>query len=407
MLRRARLIELDTPPTAVPEADLHKAREISKMLGDLPLALAQAGAYIEKTRCGLMGYIERYQVRRTKLLQDDSGLTADHPEPIATTWSLSFDKLEPIAADLLRLCAFLHPDAIPEEFITEGAVELGPALQSIGENIFALDDAIVELLRYSLVRRNQDEKTLTVHRLVQAVLRDGMQEETQRQWAERAVRAINRVFPEFSFAVQEQCKRYVSHVQTCSEWITQWQMIFPEAAQLLGKAGHYLCERAQYKEAELLLDQALQLYERMGETQLLNVAHILNLQAELYRHQSKYTQALPLYKRALTIREQLLDPMHPDVATSLNNLARPYHHQAKYQEAEQLYLRALKIREQALEAKHADLAHSLNDLAVLYRTLGKYEQAKELCQRALDIRERVLGPDHPDTANSLNNSTKL
>jgi len=401
LLRRALLIELDTPLTEVSELDLHKAREISEMLGDLPLALAQAGAYIEKTRCGLAGYIERYRVRRTKLLQDNSGLSDDHPEPVATTWSLSFDKLGPASGDLLRLCAFLHPDAIPEEIITEGAVELGPALQSIGEDIFALDDAIVELLRYSLVRRNQDEKTLTVHRLVQAVLKDAMQEDTQHKWEERAIRATNRVFPEFSFTVQERCKRYVSHVQTCAEWITQWQMIFPEAVQLLGKAGHYLYERGQYKEAEPLLDQVLRLYERMGETQLLNVAYTLNLLAELYRHQGKYTQALPLYKRALAIREQLLDPMHSDVATSLNNLARPYHHQAEYQEAEQLYLRALKIRQQLFEAEHADLAHSLNDLARLYKDQGKYEQAKELCQRALEIRERVLGPDHPDTATSL------
>ena len=43
---------------------------------------------------------------------------------VATTWSLSFERVRremPCAADLLRLCAFLAPDAIPEEIITEGA----------------------------------------------------------------------------------------------------------------------------------------------------------------------------------------------------------------------------------------------------------------------------------------------
>src|SRR5579864_1231813 len=112
-------------------------------MGDLPLALAQAGAYIERTRCGLAGYLDRYQKKRAILLKERSGLASDHPEPVATTWSLTFERVEqtnPIAADLLRLCTFLHPDAIPEEILSDGTQALTPVLQSVADDMLALDE---------------------------------------------------------------------------------------------------------------------------------------------------------------------------------------------------------------------------------------------------------------------------
>ena len=51
--------------------------------------------------------------------------------------------------ELLRFLAFLHPDTIPEEIITEGASELGAILQPIANNPFSLNAVIRELLRYS------------------------------------------------------------------------------------------------------------------------------------------------------------------------------------------------------------------------------------------------------------------
>src|SRR5207245_650497 len=126
-------------------------------------------------------------------------LPTDHPEPVATTWSMAFQKVEeahPAAAELLRLCAFLDPDAIPEELLTEGASELGAVLASVVTDPFKLNEAIEVLRRYSLIRRNAATKVLTMHRLVQAVLKDGMEKRTQKRWAERVIRAVNEAFPD-------------------------------------------------------------------------------------------------------------------------------------------------------------------------------------------------------------------
>src|SRR5690349_6416123 len=67
---------------------------------------------------------------------------------------------------------------------------LGPLLQTTARDRMALNKAIATLSSYSLICRDATQKTLSIHRLVQAVLRDVMDEQNQRQWAKRTVYAI-------------------------------------------------------------------------------------------------------------------------------------------------------------------------------------------------------------------------
>jgi hypothetical protein len=110
LLRRAGLLTPEATLEVAMPADIALAEEISAELGGLPLALDQAGAYLEETHCGLSAYQSLYRSRRAEMHKERGGLVSDHPEPVATTWSLSFEKVEqqnPAAAELLRLCAFL------------------------------------------------------------------------------------------------------------------------------------------------------------------------------------------------------------------------------------------------------------------------------------------------------------
>jgi len=212
LLRRAGISVPDILTDETPDPDRAKAAEIVRELGALPLAIDQAGAYIEETRCGLSGYLTLYRTQRARLLKQRGGVVAYHPEPVAATWSLSFRKIEqasPVAAEMLRLCAFLAPDAIPEEIFTEGGSELGRSLQVVGADPFEFNAAIGELLKYSLVRRDPQTSTFTIHRLVQTVIKDSMDGVLQRQWAERTVKVLAHVFPELILI-------HCHHVNACS-----------------------------------------------------------------------------------------------------------------------------------------------------------------------------------------------
>ncbi|HEY5006203.1 MAG TPA: NB-ARC domain-containing protein, partial [Ktedonobacteraceae bacterium] len=107
LLRRAKILTLDAPLKSAPETDLATARTIAKAMDGLPLALDQAGAYIEETGCNLPDYLQLYLKQPTDLLQERGERKDYHPDLVAKTWALSFEKVQqanPAAADLLRFC---------------------------------------------------------------------------------------------------------------------------------------------------------------------------------------------------------------------------------------------------------------------------------------------------------------
>jgi tetratricopeptide (TPR) repeat protein len=299
LLRRARVLAPGGTLDQASAADRAAAGALAREMDGLPLALDQAGAYIEETQSRLSVYLDQYRQHQVRFLQRRGGSGTEHPDPVAKTWSLSFEKVEqldPLAADLLRFCSFLAPDAIPEQLILDGASELGPRLQPIAADPSLLDEAIGTLLRYSLVKRKPDEQTIVVHRLVQAILKSSMDAATRQAWAESTVRALNRAFPDVSdYRNWPQCQQYLPHAQACALLIDQWQLAFPEAGRLLNNVGYYLKQRAQYAEAEVLYERAIAIGEKMLGAEHPNLATMLNNLANLYRAQGKYGEAEPLF----------------------------------------------------------------------------------------------------------------
>ena len=315
LLRRASLMAPDAILEHVSPKPRDLAIQVSQELGGLPLALDQAGAYLEATGTPLAAYQQIYQQHRTALLAQRRAQGADHPEPVASTWSLSFARVEamnPAAADLLRLCAYLAPDAIAEEILTQGAEHLGPVLEPVASDAFLLGQAIEALRAYSLVGRDPGLQTLSVHRLVQAVVRDALDAADRQRWVERAIRAVHATLPPVEHARWPEWERLLAHAQTCAAWMESQELHLQEAAEVLQQTGWYLTERARYSEAEPLLERAYQMSEQKQGAEHLDTARDALTLAYLYRAQGKYEQAEPLYLRALAIYEQQLGPMHPN-----------------------------------------------------------------------------------------------
>ncbi len=411
LLRRAKLLAPDLSLEHATEEQLAGAEAIVIAMDFLPLALDQAGAYIEEVGCSLVAYLEIYHTHRVKMLQRRGHMHSDHPEPVATTWSLNFQQIEqmnPAAAELLRLCAYLSPDSIPEELLSEGSAALSLVLQRATEDAFALNEAIEELRRFSLIQRDPEARSLRIHRLVQAVLIDAMEDEERRQWGERAVRTTSLVFPQtVEMTTWPRCRRFLSQAQTCVLLIQDNALMFVEAASLLVRTASYLFDYALYEQAEPLYQQALHIWEQTLGPEHPEVAHTFYRLGRLYENQGRYEQAEPLFLRALHIQELASEPDNSEVARSLSGLAILYSKQGKYEQAEPFYLRAVRIQERTLGSEHVDVAYSLNGLASLYNQQGNYEKAEVLYQRALRIRERALGSDHADVAPTLYNLARL
>jgi tetratricopeptide (TPR) repeat protein len=282
-------------------------------------------------------------------------------------------------------------------------------LEPLASNALALNDALFELSKYSLLRRDPNARCLEIHRLVQAVLKEAIDEPTQRVWAERAVRAVARCFPfpDIEFSTWGFCEKLMPQADACAELIKQWGFEFLEASQLLNQADFYLYKRGRYTEGESRYKHALTVREKSLGVEHPYVAVTLNGIAELYRAQGHYAKAEPLFQRSLAILEKALGPDNVNLAATLNNLALLLVDQGQYAKAEPLYGRALAIRVKALGPEHPYVATSLNNLALLYNYQGQYDKAESLYRRSLAIYENAPGTNPFHLGNILCNLAGL
>lgn len=403
LLRRAKCIAADALLNAASEADQEIAKKIVEQLGGLPLALDQAGAYIEETECGLAVYLELYSIHVLELLRH-RGIALNHPNPVTRTWALSFEKIEnvsPAAVELLRLCAFLHPDGIPEEIFIKAASGPEPILNMVGLDALAVNNAISEILKYSLLRRIPKNNSIKIHRLVQVVLKKEMEEATQRLWSERAVRAVNRCFPEVEFDKWPDCQRLLSNAEICTKLIIKWKFNFIESVKLLNKTATYFVEQGRFGEAEPLFHEAKEL---LGENDP-EMATILNGLAGLMCAQGRYKDAKSNYELALGVARKVskssFKNIVPDIAASLNGLAVLNEIDCCYDDAEKLYKRSLRFRKKFSGSDHYIVAHSLNNLAALYCTRSFFDKAKPLYELSLEIMKNFFNKNHPYISASL------
>jgi tetratricopeptide (TPR) repeat protein/DNA-binding XRE family transcriptional regulator len=410
LLRRAKLLSPEASLEQASAADRAGAEAIAALLDGLPLALDQAGAYLEETGSSLASYQAHFQRQQYVLLQRRGKVAGSHPASVTTTIVLSCERVareHPEAIELLRCCAFLHAEAIPEEMLQAGASCLGSTLGPVVADPYQLDLALASLRSASLVMRQPETRTLSVHRLVQAVLRDQMEPAEVRQWGERVIAMVNAAFPKPVFESWPQCERLLAQALACIPLIEQGGGSLPEAGELCTRVGMYLMERGRYKEAEALLAQAVVLGEHQPGLDCSTLIFRLMRQAELSWRQGKYEEAERLLRRAQALGEQHLGPSHPRTAEILNDLALLYCSLEKYGQAELLYQQALDVQEQQLGPRAIETLNTVNNLSLLYWKQGKYEQADPLLQRALHIREQQLGSTHPHTIQSLSNLATL
>lgn len=389
LLRRAQFLALDAPFDTASPFDQQQARAISQELGGLPLALEQAAAYIEETGCGLSSYRERFREQHAELLQRRSSLSdPDYPWTVATTWTLSFARVQqtnPAAAELLCFLAFLNPDGIPLSLVEDAAPYLPRHLRRTARNMVILDGAIGDLRRYSLVQRQEENKipvigeALTIHQLVQTVLKDALPEKMRRKWAERTVKAVHQAFS---------VRAYIPQAQACSVLIEEYELSSKEAANLLYQAGYYAQLRLLNWIAGSLYLQALPIFERLYKLRRMPVVTCLTGIAEVYQARKKFEEAEFYYQRALTIREQLRGSAHPTVDECRAALAGLYAEQGNYELAEAIY-------RELVEQADPDIA-DLEGAAVLYVEQERYSEAEALIQRELALLRSVLKPAEPE-----------
>ena len=132
-----------------------------------------------ETGFALADYLSLFRTRRRELGAEEKP-PVGYPATVGTTWTMAVDRLrteEPRAVDLLSLCAFLAPEAIPRRLLTEHHAALPPELGDALADPLRLNRLLGALRRYSLVEVTGE--ALSFHRLVQAAARDALDRTTR------------------------------------------------------------------------------------------------------------------------------------------------------------------------------------------------------------------------------------
>ena len=295
-------------------ADAEGAASLAKALGYLPLALTHAAAY-----CRLSGtaFADYERLAGDLLYKEEKG-------PIFATFSLAIARAAdacPKAEPLMGLCAFLAPDRIP--------LGLFPAdvLSEVER-----DEAVIALHKLSLVNLeplDDDSRAISVHRLVQAVMRERL-----RQIGEHDNAA--------ALATELVADAYPRNTEDVRNW--------PAGARLT-------------PHAMAVFEHAFDSGKGAEKTALL-----LNQTALNYLSRAAYAEAEPLMRRALAIDEAAYGAEHPSVAIGLNNLAALLQATGRLGEAEPPMRRAVETFEKFERNtghRHPHYEAALKNLAAL------------------------------------------
>jgi len=388
-----------------PEAASNLARELS----DLPLALAQAAAYIDaRPFVTISGYLALYRdpvlARR---LRDEGLESGEYPASVARTWLLTFRQLagdRPAAVELLRLCAFLDPDDIDLDVLAAGATDAGGILAAaLGDPLERMETAGT-LAGASLVTATAEGR-LRVHRLVQAVTRDQLDEDQAAAWSRRALSLVAAAFPgkPDDHRSWSMCASVAPHVEAVTAYTERYPDLAVKRGGLLGQLGIYLAASAQFRTALSVLERALAIKEAAHGPDHPGLAGILTSLGIVQEQLGELPAARATLERALAIKEAAYGPGHLQVAATLASLGIVQRELGELAAARATLERALAIKEAAHGPDHPEVAATLASLGIVQQHLGELPAARATLERALTIKEAAYGPDHPQVASTLTN----
>ncbi|MFD4143260.1 FxSxx-COOH system tetratricopeptide repeat protein [Streptomyces sp. NPDC058572] len=376
------------------------ADQVATAVGDLPLAVEQAAAWIAETATPVAAYLEQLREQATSVLALNQ--PAGYPEPVAATWNVSIEQLQersPAAVRLLQLCAFFAPEPISANLLysKEMIDELKPYDASLQEKL-VLGRVIREIGRFALAKVDQVSNSIQVHRLVQAVIRAQLGEQEQMD----ARHAVHRILA----GARPDDDEPIDNPETWPRFATIWPHLGPsearyckepETRRLLIDRVRYLWKRGDWNTASVLANDLREAWRDMLGNDDLQYLYLRFHLSNILRSQGRYVEAKELDEETLERQRRVLGETHPHTYMTTSGLATDLGALGEYGTAMELATRAHEGFSQIFHESHPRTLAAANNLALNLRMVGRYAEALELDQSLFDRRFELHGPAHPYT----------
>ena len=378
--------------------DATEVAELVNGLGNLPLAISQAAAFITENSMDLGQYLEAFKSDVSQiqdLLSEDLGdhrRYSDSESSILRTWKLSFDQIskqQPRAVEILSLMAVLDRNAVPKSLLMKDS-----------ERVIDFTLALGILQAFSLIVPEKDSK-FGLHRLVQLSTQRWLElQDSLERWQEIALRAISTHFPLGNYENWRQCETLSPHAQVVIRYEYRSDSCLIERAKVLHNLARFDDQQSRYALAHARYTEVITARKRLLGVEDPDTLESICMYGQLLFHESKYPDAEKALRESLSGREALLGAEHPDTIMNLGHLAEVVRGQCRYEEAEAIYLRTLKGKEEDLSDDLIAM-QNMDNLGSVLRDAERLEEAEIWVHRAFMARERVTGQNSLPTLGSV------
>jgi hypothetical protein len=380
------------------------ATQLADLLGDLPLAIDQAGAWLAETGMTAAEYVPLLQ----REFAETAGVSGPHgyPSTVAATWRLSFGRLRersPGAARLLELCACFSPDPISLTLLygDQTIASLLPYDPRLMERS-VLAVLIRDLTRFSLARIDRGGNSIEVHRLIQAAIRGQM---PSASYVNDAMHEVHRLLvggrPRLGGTDDpENWPRYdliwphlgASQAADCDSEDTR---------QLLIDRVRYLWKRGEYAAALTVGQEVDELWQRKIGADHRQTLRLRSQVANVLRSQGRFRDAYALDREVLDKQRALLGEGHLDTLATAAGTGGDLRGLGDFGAAADLDEDSYQRLRSVAGADAPATLSAGNNLAIDHRLAGSFMRSRDLDVETLAGRQRVLGPEHPYTIHSM------
>jgi hypothetical protein len=380
----------------------HESNDLAEVLGDLPLAIEQAAAWLAETGMQAREYLSLFEEKKIELMELSP--PADYQLPVAAAWNVSLDHLartRPASLRLLQLCAFLAPEPISRSLLTVGQkMQVPPELASALRDPIQLGRAIREINRYALARIDHAKNTIQMHRLVQAVLVERMTPDERVAMRHSAHQLLGTNNPQQPLE-RDSWPRYAElypHLVASGaitdaedEWVRDL---------VIGEAIYHI----SWGNPQESLDVAQRAYaawqDKLGREapQTLEIGRWLGF---VLFSLGRYQEGAELNARLLESRKKTAEEFPESLLEAMQAVASDRRVQGRFQEALQLSREVYDRSVQLFGDDDPLTMNAAHNLAVSLRLAGQFGEAREVDQATYDRKVQVFGQNHEESLRAL------
>lgn len=382
----------------IPNLSHDEGDQLAEMLGDLPIAVELAAAWLKETGVPVKQYVERLAQDPGIILKE---LASGYRGSVQAVWRATIDELRaqsPTAVRLLELFAWFGPEPIStslvysDEFISS-MQQFDPLLE--GERMM-IDRIIRDLGRFALVRVDLEEASINVHRLLQQLVQGDMVAEHQSQMRRKVRRILTKMRPgDGDVDNPDQWPRYN----------VIWPHLYVARADRAkeGATRQLMVDRVRYLTLRGQIDEALQLAQRMQKTWeqdsevddmwlLVLRCEIANIHRQQGRAKESYAIDEAVYEQQLN--SEAMGPKHLHTLRTAGSLAADLRSLGRWNRSLARDRETYALMAETFGETHPRTLWAANNLALSLRITGQSLAARDMDQRILDQRRASLGDSH-------------